>query len=326
MAPQHLLSIDDLDRAALERLLDGADDLAAAADAGAERAVLAGRTVALLFPDDAVRTRLGIESAARRLGAEVTTVAAGSAQPEPSLRSTARLVADLGVDAVVARHRCPGEPGRLAGLLSRAAPHISVVNAGDGAHQHPTQALVDCHTVRSLLGRVEGLRVALVGDIEASGLARSLVGALSRLGAEVVLVAPPTLLPLSLAGWPVTVSSSLDAVVGSVDVCRVLPVRPDRADGRRLPSLRDYAIRFALDAERAERLRDDALVLHPGVEGSGEIAAAVADRPFAVDATVAPGALAVRQAVLAHLLAPSGAAAAPPGRHSGDRDDGSEDR
>ena len=211
----------------------------------------------------------------------------------------------MGVDALVVRHASAGVPWQVAGWVG-----ASVVNAGDGAHEHPTQALLDCYTVRERLGSLEGRRIAIVGDIGHSRVARSDVLAFAALGAEVTLVAPRTLLPPSLAGWPVEVSHDLDAVLPKTDVVYLLRMQLERITETLVPSLREYTARYGLTRARAAALPDDALVMHPGPMDRGvEIAAEVADLPRSVITRQVANGVAVRMAVL-FLLLGSGAALA----------------
>ncbi|MBA2497085.1 MAG: aspartate carbamoyltransferase, partial [Acidimicrobiia bacterium] len=198
-------------------------------------------------------------------------------------------------------HGSAGVPHQLAAWMG---DRVSVVNAGDGWHQHPTQALLDCYTIREHLGGLDGRRIAIVGDIKHSRVARSDVGAFTALGAEVTLVAPPTLLPPEVDGWPVTVSHDLDAVLGRLDVCYLLRMQRERMTEALVPSLREYTARYGLTAARAARLPADAIVMHPGPMNRGvEIAAEVADlRPRSVILDQVRNGVAVRMAVLYLLL------------------------
>ena len=275
---------------------------------------LRGRTVATLFAETSTRTRLSFETAARRLSADVMSFSpSGSSLAKgESLRDTVETVSAMGVGCFVVRHGCAGVPAQVAGWTT-----ASVVNAGDGWHEHPTQALLACATIRQLLAerdgrRVDdtgveafaGLRVTIVGDVAHSRVARSNVLALAALGARVTLAAPGSLLPPSLVGWPVAaVTSDLDSVLPDTDVCYVLRLQTERGAGAFVPSLREYTAAFGLTARRAQRLPADAVVLHPGPMVRGvEIAAEVADLPrTAVLRQVANG-VAVRMAVLFMLL------------------------
>lgn len=301
---RNLLSVGDLGR-------DGIEEVLGLADAFAEvnrRAIpkvqaLRGKTVASLFFEDSTRTRLSFETAARRLSADVMTFSASgsSLSKGESLRDTAQTLSAMGADALVVRHASAGVPWQVARWTA-----ASVVNAGDGWHEHPTQALLDCYTVRQV--RPEGLsgaRVALVGDIAHSRVARSDVQAFAALGAEVVLVAPPTLLPPSLSGWPVTVSHHLDEVLPKLDVVYLLRVQRERIREALFPSLREYTAGYGLTVERARLLGPDTLVMHPGPMNRGvELAAEVADLPCSVITRQVEVGVAVRMAVLFWCLWP----------------------
>jgi len=326
---RHLLSVTDLGA-------DGIAEVLAVSDAFAEvgrRAIpkvpaLRGRTVVTLFAEESTRTRLSFETAARRLSADVLSfpTATSSVKKGESLRDTVETVAAMGVDAFVVRHPCAGAPAQVARWVDAA-----VVNAGDGWHEHPTQALLDCYTIRQVLaersGRslgdtgtecFSGLRVGIVGDIRHSRVARSLVGALAPLGAVVTLIAPGSLLPTSLEGWPVeAVTHDLDDVLGSLDVCYLLRLQLERGSGAFLPSVREYSAGYGLTARRAARLGDGALVMHPGPMNRGvEIADEVADLPGSVVLRQVANGVAVRMAVL-FLLLGSGPGADPASLVSG---------
>jgi aspartate carbamoyltransferase catalytic subunit len=205
----------------------------------------------------------------------------------------------MGIDGVVVRHGSAGAPNRIAGWID-----ASIINAGDGCHEHPTQALLDLLTLRRHRGvDLEGLRVAIVGDVVHSRVARSNVLAMTALGMHVTLVAPPTLLPVSLDGWPVAVSHELDDVLADVDVVYLLRLQRERQREALFPSLREYTSRWGLTAERASRLRKDTLVMHPGPMNRGiEIAADVAEGPASIIVEQVTNGVAVRMAVLYALL------------------------
>lgn len=261
---------------------------------------LRGKTVVSLFFEDSTRTRLSFETAAKRLSADVMTfpVAASSVNKGESVRDTIETIEAMGIDAIVVRHRYAGVPHQIAGWTS-----ASVINAGDGAHEHPTQALLDAFTLRQRFGSVEGLRVAIVGDIRHSRVARSNVALLASLGAEVTLVAPGTLLPPTVAGWPTTTTSELDEVLGSVDVVYLLRMQTERMREHLVPSLREYRARYGLTAERATRMKSGAVIMHPGPMNRGvEIAGEVAELPNALVVDQVRNGVAVRMAVLFWLL------------------------
>ncbi|MGH9165077.1 MAG: aspartate carbamoyltransferase catalytic subunit [Acidimicrobiales bacterium] len=297
----HLLSIADLGRDGIEEVLRVTDSFVEVSARAIPRVpALRGRTVASLFYEESTRTRLSFETAARRLSAEVMSfgVSTSSVSKGESLRDTVETIDAMGVDALVVRHASAGVPCRVAGWVS-----ASVVNAGDGAHEHPTQALLDCYTIAQQRGSLEDLRIAVVGDVGHSRVARSGVAAFTALGAEVTLVAPPTLLPPSLAGWPVSVSHDLDATLPKADVVYLLRMQSERTNEALVPSLREYTAGYGLTRRRAALLGDGALVMHPGPLNRGvEIAAEVAALPASMIARQVANGVAVRMAVLYLLL------------------------
>ncbi len=298
---RHLLSVADLGRSGLEDLLQLTDSFMEVSTRQVPKVpALVGKTVVSLFYEDSTRTRLSFETAARRLSADVMTfgVSSSSVNKGESLRDTVETIEAMGIDALVVRHKAAGVPVQIA-RWSQA----SVVNAGDGWHEHPTQALLDCYTIRSHRGHLDGLRIAIVGDVKHSRVARSNVLAFSALGAEVTLVAPPTLLPPSLEGWPVSVEHDLDAVVSKVDVIYVLRMQLERQEQSLVPSLREYTSLYGLTDERAARLPSQTLVMHPGPMNRGvEIGGTVPDLPNAVITQQVSHGVAVRMAVLFRLL------------------------
>jgi len=308
--PAHLLSIDDLDRDDIAEVLLVADSFVEVGRrANPKVPTLRGRTVATLFFEDSTRTRMSFETAAKRMSADVLSFAAGSSSLNKgeSLRDTVETIEAIGIDAVIIRHASSGVPARVAGWVD----HCSVINAGDGWHQHPTQALLDLYTVRQALGggdaglsRFQGLQVLIVGDIRHSRVARSQIAAYAALGAEVTLVAPATLLPPSLEGWPVAaVGHDLDDVLPKADVVSLLRVQAERGSGQFVPSLREYTAGFGLTARRAAMLQPDAVILHPGPIVRGvEIASDVAELPAALITEQVSNGVAIRMAVLFLLL------------------------
>jgi aspartate carbamoyltransferase catalytic subunit len=307
MTRPHLLSIADLTVTDLERLLRLTDSFVEVSSRPIPKVpALRGKNIVWLFYEDSTRTRLSFEQAAKRLSADTMNfaVSSSSVKKGESLRDTVQTIEAMGVDCIVVRHGSAGAPWQIASWLD---DRVSVVNAGDGWHEHPTQALLDAYTIRQHLGSVDGLHIAIVGDIKHSRVARSDVLAFTALGAEVTLVAPPTLLPPSLDGWPVRVSHDIDAVLPTVDVCYLLRMQRERMTEALLPSLREYTTRFGLNRERAEMLGEKALVMHPGPMNRGvEIAADVADLPRSVIVDQVRNGVAVRMAVL-YLLLGSGA-------------------
>ena len=301
----HLLSVADLGAEGIEEILRVTDSFVEVSARAIPRVpALRGRTVVSLFYECSTRTRLSFETAARRLSADTMnfTVTSSSAHKGESLRDTVETIDAMGIDAVIVRHSAAGVPWQVAGWTQ-----ASVVNAGDGWHEHPTQALLDCYTIRQRRQDLDGLRIAIVGDVKHSRVARSDVLAFSALGAEVTLVAPPTLLPPSTIGWPVSVSHDLDAVLPKADVVYVLRLQHERMSEALLPSLREYTSGYGLTLRRASLLQDDALVMHPVPMNRGvEIAAEVADLPRSVITQQVANGVAVRMAVLYLLLAGGG--------------------
>jgi aspartate carbamoyltransferase catalytic subunit len=297
---KHLLSIDDLDVDSLTALLDLSEQFVAVNQRDIPKVpALRGKVVASLFYEDSTRTRLSFETAAKRLSCDVMTfsVAQSSVKKGESLLDTVQTIEAMGIDAVVIRHPAAGAPHRIAGWID-----ASVINAGDGRHAHPTQALLDALTLRRHR-EIAGSRVAIVGDVRHSRVARSNVKALDLLGAEVTLVAPPTLLPESLEGWPVQVSHDLDDVISEIDVVMLLRMQFERQREALFPTVREYTARYGLTEARAARLKPDALIMHPGPMNRGvEVAAAVADGPASLVTEQVANGVAVRMAVLYTLL------------------------
>ncbi|GHD32881.1 aspartate carbamoyltransferase catalytic subunit [Nocardiopsis kunsanensis] len=298
---RHLLSTGDLDRDQATLILDTASELAQVADRSVKKLpTLRGRTVVNLFYEDSTRTRTSFELAAKRLSADVINFSAkgSSVSKGESLKDTALTLQAMGADGVVVRHSASGAAHRLARWVDG-----SVLNAGDGTHEHPTQALLDAFTMRNRLGRLEGLRVAVVGDVLHSRVARSSVLLLTTLGAEVTLVAPPTLLPVSVHTWPCEVSYDLDAVLPKSDVVVLLRVQAERMRESFFPSVREYTRNYGLDGERLGRMPEHALVMHPGPMVRGmEISAEVADSPRCTVTEQVANGVSLRMAVLYLLL------------------------
>jgi len=299
---KHLLSAADLSAADITRVLDTARHLAQVTDRAVKKVpTLRGRTVCNLFFEDSTRTRISFELAAKRLSADVINFSAkgSSVSKGESLKDTAATLEAMGVDAIVIRHPASGAPHRLAGWVDAV-----VLNAGDGTHEHPTQALLDLYTIRQHFPGFAGLRVAIVGDVLHSRVARSNVLALRTMGAEVTLVAPPTLLPWRVESWGVQVGYDLDAVLAKQDVVMLLRLQRERQQSGYLPSLREFTRLYGLDARRLAVLPEHAIVMHPGPMNRGvEIAAEVADDPArsVITDQVANG-ISVRMALLYLLL------------------------
>ncbi|MET0421894.1 MAG: aspartate carbamoyltransferase catalytic subunit [Acidimicrobiia bacterium] len=299
---KHLLAIDDLDRAGIEDLLTLSERFLEVTQRDVPKVpALRGKVVVSLFYEDSTRTRISFETAAKRLSCDVMSFSVGtsSVQKGESLRDTVQTIEAMGIDAVVIRHPAAGAPNRVAEWID-----ASVINAGDGCHEHPTQALLDCLTLRRHLGpSLDGTRIAIVGDILHSRVARSDVRAYAALGADVTLVAPPTLLPPYLDDWPVRVSHDLDEVLDDVDVVSLLRIQHERRNASLFPSLREYTARYGLTVERAARLHKDVLVMHPGPMNRGvEIAAEVAEGPASLITEQVTNGVAVRMACLYSLL------------------------
>jgi aspartate carbamoyltransferase catalytic subunit len=295
---KHLLSAADLDAATATLVLDTASEMATLAGREVKKLpTLRGRTVVNLFYEDSTRTRISFEAAAKRLSADVINFSAkgSSVSKGESLKDTALTLQAMGADAVVIRHPASGAPHRLATWVEG-----SVLNAGDGTHEHPTQALLDAYTMRSRLGRLAGLSVAIVGDVLHSRVARSNVHLLATLGAKVTLVGPPTLIPPDLR---TEVSYDLDAVLPDADVVMMLRVQRERMAASYFPSAREYARRYGLDGPRMRRLPEHAIVMHPGPMNRGmEIAPEVADSPRSTIVEQVANGVSVRMAVLYLLL------------------------
>ncbi|MGH3858916.1 aspartate carbamoyltransferase catalytic subunit [Actinokineospora sp.] len=303
---KHLLSTDGLDPATALAILDTADGLKKTLLGREVRKLptLRGRTVITMFYENSTRTRVSFEIAGKWMSADVVNVSASgsSVGKGESLRDTGLTLAAAGADCVIVRHPASGAAHRLAGWLSEVG--TSVVNAGDGTHEHPTQALLDAATLRDRLGGIDGRRVAIVGDVLHSRVARSNVHLLTALGADVVLVAPPTLLPAGVENWPVDVSHELDAELPTLDAVMMLRVQAERMHGGFFPSAKEYSITYGLSEARARLLPEHAVVLHPGPMLRGmEIAPAVADSPRAAITEQVANGVHVRMAVLYHLLA-----------------------
>ena len=300
---RHLLSAADLSRADAELVLETAAEMLALADRPIKKLpALRGRTVVNLFFEDSTRTRISFEAAAKRLSADVINFAAkgSSVSKGESLKDTALTLEAMGADAVVVRHGASGAPHRLA---NSGWVHASVVNAGDGTHEHPTQALLDAFTMWRHLGSLDGRRVAVVGDVLHSRVARSNALLLQTLGAEVTLVAPPTLLPVGVDTWGVQTSYDLDSALPKADVVMMLRVQRERMNAAFFPTAREYSRRYGLDGRRMAALQDHTIVMHPGPMVRGmEITADVADSDRSVIVEQVTNGVAVRMAVLYLLL------------------------
>ena len=303
---RHLLSVADLDDAALRAVLDTAAEMHDVQHREVKKLpTLRGRTVINLFFEDSTRTRSSFEIAGKWMSADTINITGkgSSTSKGESLRDTVRTIAAMGVDAIVMRHQASGAAHQVAGWFDESGVRTSVVNAGDGTHEHPTQALLDAYSLRRRLGSLDGRRIVLVGDILHSRVARSNAHLLSTLGAEVVLVAPPTLQPTGVETWPVRVSTEFDAELPGADAVMMLRVQAERMNGGFFPSAREYSVRYGLNDNRLALLPEHAAVLHPGPMLRGmEIASAVADSPRAAVLQQVTNGVHMRMAVLFRLL------------------------
>lgn len=304
---RHLLSIADLSKIEAISILDTANELARVSDGAVKKLpTLRGRTIVNLFAEDSTRTRISFEAAAKRLSADVINFSAkgSSVSKGESLKDTAMTLQAMGADAVVIRHSASGAAQRLADSQWMSG---SVVNAGDGTHEHPSQALLDAFTIRKHLGLgksdLEGLSVAIVGDVLHSRVARSNVLLLAKLGAKVTLVAPPTLLPVGVESWPDSVSYDFDSVIPFVDVVMMLRVQQERMTEMYFPNAREYSRYFGLNSDRMKSMKPGAIVMHPGPMNRGlEISAEVADSSRSVITEQVTNGVSVRMAILYVLL------------------------
>ena len=307
MISKHLLSIEDLSKGAALGLLATAKELARITDGPNKKLpTLRGKSIVNLFFEDSTRTRISFEAAAKRLSADVINFSAkgSSVSKGESLKDTAQTLQAMGADAVVIRHGSSGAAKRLADSQWISA---SVINAGDGTHEHPTQALLDAFTIKSHLKPdapdLSGLRIVIVGDILHSRVARSNVLLLNKLEAKVTLVAPPTLLPVGVSEWPVEVSYDLDEVINSCDVIMMLRIQLERMQDSYFPTEREYARRYGLNSSRLSSLKSTAIVMHPGPMNRGlEISAESADDVKSVVIDQVKNGVSVRMAVLYELL------------------------
>src|SRR5438874_3107860 len=294
---KHLLSLEELSADEIRFILDTADSFKEVSTRSIKKVpALRGRVVVNAFFEDSTRTRTSFALAAQRLSADVIDFSekGSSVNKGETLIDTARNIEAMGVDIVVIRHSAAG----AAHLLARSIK-CSVINAGDGAHEHPTQGLLDLYTIRERFGRVEGLKVAIVGDIANSRVARSNLWALKKLGAEVILVGPPTLLPKSFEQLGAKVVHDFDSIIGEVDVVNMLRVQFERVQTSQFPSVREFTRFFGLTRDRFQRCKPDVFVMHPGPMNRGiEISSDIADGPQSGILQQVTNGLAVRMAVL----------------------------
>ena len=298
---KHLLGIEGTTREQLELILELTDRFAEIGKRPIPKVpALRGRTVASVFFEDSTRTRLSFESAARRLSADTLTFSAGSSSLSKgeSLRDTVEVISSYGADVLIVRHSMAGTPKRVSEWTDAC-----VVNAGDGCHEHPTQALLDCYTLKQQRGSLDGMSIGIVGDIRHSRVARSNVLAFSSLGAKVTLIAPQPLIPPSIEKWPVEVSNVLDDVISDLDACYLLRMQSERHSKGLVPSLREYAKDFGLNGRRCQILPKDALILHPGPTNQGvEITAEVSTDSRSIILDQVTNGVSLRMAVLFMLL------------------------
>jgi aspartate carbamoyltransferase catalytic subunit len=297
----HFLTTEDVSREDLTALLDDADTFVEVLDRPIPKVpALRGKTVATMFFEPSTRTKLSFEKAAKALSADTMSFSpsTSSLSKGESLKDTVLTVEAMGTDAMVVRHKATGAPWRVAEWVDQP-----VLNAGDGAHQHPTQALLDALTIRRRFGTLDGLRIGIVGDIRHSRVARSDVFAFSTLGADVTMVGPRTLLPIDNEGWPAGATEDFDDVLTELDVVYLLRVQAERGGASVFPSLSEYTTRSGMTRERFSRLKPDTVVLHPGPMNRGvEIAAEVADDERSLILEQVANGVAVRMAVLFRLL------------------------
>ena len=307
MNSRHLISVQDLSKPEAMGLLATARELARITDGPNKKLpTLRGKSIVNLFFEDSTRTRISFETAAKRLSADVINFSAkgSSVSKGESLKDTAQTLQAMGADAVVIRHGSSGAAKRLADTQWISA---TVINAGDGTHEHPTQALLDAFTIKEHLRAdaqdLSGVNVVIVGDILHSRVARSNVLLLDKLGAKITLVAPPTLLPVGVSEWPVEVSYNLDDVIDKCDVIMMLRIQLERMQDSYFPTEREYARRYGLNSLRLSKLKSTAIVMHPGPMNRGlEISADSADDVRSVVVDQVKNGVSVRMAVLYELL------------------------
>ncbi len=299
---KHLLSMDQLSADDITRILDTAESLRQVTDRPIKKLpTLRGRTVCNLFYEASTRTRISFELAAKRLSADVINFSAdskSSVAKGESFKDTAWTLEAMGVDAIVVRHGSSGAPLQLSRWVK-----ASVLNAGDGWHEHPTQALLDIFSIREHFKDLSGLNVAIAGDVLHSRVARSNVKGLVTMGANVVLVGPPTLIPIQARSWGAEISYDLDSVIEDIDVCYLLRVQKERATEQLFPSNREYAANWGLDSRRVAKMKPDALVMHPGPMNRGvEISADVSELPRSIVLDQVSNGLAIRMSLLYLML------------------------
>lgn len=299
---KHLLTMDQLSSTDINKILDTAESLRSVTDRPIKKLpTLRGRTVCNLFYEASTRTRISFELAAKRLSADVINFSAdskSSVAKGESFKDTAWTLEAMGVDAIIVRHGSSGAPHQLSQWVK-----ASVLNAGDGQHEHPTQALLDLYSMREHFKDLEGLKVAIVGDVLHSRVARSNVKGLVTMGADVTLIGPPTLIPPQAATWGARIGYDFDEVLEDIDVCYLLRVQKERQSEQLFPSLREYAALWGLDSRRLARMKPDVLVMHPGPMNRGvEIGADVSESPRSIVLDQVANGLAVRMSLLYLML------------------------
>ena len=301
MIERHIRSIDDLGRSGIEEILTLSDHFHEVSTRRIPKVpALRGKTIALLFYEDSTRTRLSFETASKRLSADSLNFSVGSSSVKKgeSLRDTVETISAMGVDAIVVRHGSAGVPWLLPRWTDAA-----VINAGDGSHEHPTQALLDCYTIRNKLGELDGKRITIVGDIRHSRVARSNVKAFLSLGASVTLVAPKTLMPFNTDDWGVETTDQFDSVIGDSDVLYMLRMQLERQQKSFVPSLREYAKEYGLSNSRAQSMKPESLIMHPGPMNRGvEVSSNIKEHPNSVVNDQVANGVIIRMSALYYLL------------------------
>jgi len=301
MIERHIRSIDDLGRSGIEEILTLSDHFHEVSTRRIPKVpALRGKTIALLFYEDSTRTRLSFETASKRLSADSLNFSIGSSSVKKgeSLRDTVETISAMGVDAIVVRHGSAGVPWLLPRWTDAA-----VINAGDGSHEHPTQALLDCYTIRNKLGELDGKSITIVGDIRHSRVARSNVKAFLSLGASVTLVAPKTLMPFDTDDWGVETTDQFDSVIGDSDVLYMLRMQLERQQKSFVPSLREYAKEYGLSNSRAQSMKPESLIMHPGPMNRGvEVSSNIKEHPNSVVNDQVANGVIIRMSALYYLL------------------------
>ena len=301
MTENHIRGIDDLGKSGIEEILALSDHFHEVSTRRIPKVpALRGKTIALLFYEDSTRTRLSFETASKRLSADSLNFSIGSSSVKKgeSLRDTIETISAMGVDAIVVRHGSAGVPWMLPRWTDAA-----VINAGDGSHEHPTQALLDCYTIRKNLGELNGKRIAIVGDIKHSRVARSNVKAFLALGASVTLVGPKTLMPFNTDDWGVETTDQFDSVLGDSDVLYMLRMQLERQQKSFVPSLREYAKEYGLSDSRAQSMKPESLIMHPGPMNRGvEVSSNIKEHPKSVVNNQVANGVIIRMSALYYLL------------------------